>query len=216
MTIDSTGGIRIVDMNGVTLGEWRPDGTSYHAGLETFAGGISIPTFGGDGAIEIDPVGGIRIVGPGGIIFGEWLPDGTSFHYNTEHFTTIVADLVIAEEKQFRIDHPLDPENKYLHHSSIESSERLNIYSGNTTTDADGFSVIHLPDFFEAVNTDFRYQLTVIGSFAQAIIHQEVSNNQFTIQTDIPSVKVSWQVSGVRHDKYARDNPMQVETLKGK
>ena len=31
----------------------------------------------------------------------------------------------------YRVDHPLDPENKYLEHASVESAERLNLYSGN-------------------------------------------------------------------------------------
>lgn len=105
--------------------------------------------------------------------------------------------------KSFKIDHPLDPLNKYLYHSSVESNEMLNVYSGNITTDANGLAVIELPTYFEALNMDFRYQLTCIGQFAQAIVKEEVQENKFIIQTDKPSVKVSWQVSGVRHDATA-------------
>ena len=53
---------------------------------------------------------------------------------------------------------------------------------------------------------DFRYQLTVIGTFAQAIVSKEVSSNKFEIATNQPNVKVSWQVTGVRHDAYAKKN----------
>ncbi len=111
----------------------------------------------------------------------------------------------------FKIDHPLDPENKYLCHSFVESPDMLNVYSGNVTTDTDGNATITLPEYFEVLNQDFRYQLTVIGQFAQAIVAQEVRNNQFTIQTDQPQVKVSWQVTGVRKDPFANMHRILVE-----
>jgi len=113
----------------------------------------------------------------------------------------------------FKIDHPLDPANKYLYHSFVESPDMMNIYNGNITTDATGKATVKLPDYFEALNMEFRYQLTVIGSFAQAIVNKEVSSNQFEIATNQPNVKVSWQVTGVRHDAYANKNriPNEVE-----
>ena len=78
----------------------------------------------------------------------------------------------------FKIDHPLDPENKYLYHSFVESPDMMNIYNGNVTTDGNGDAVITLPDWFEALNKDFRYQLTVIGTFAQAIVGSEMKDNR--------------------------------------
>ena len=51
--------------------------------------------------------------------------------------------------------------------------------------------------------------MTAIGQFAQAIVSSEVSNNRFTIRTDKPLVKVSWQVTGIRHDAYANANQLQ-------
>src|SRR6185503_3032219 len=62
----------------------------------------------------------------------------------------------------FKIDHPLDPENKYLSHSFVESPDMMNIYNGEVTTDGKGHAVVPLPTWFEALNRDFRYQLTVI------------------------------------------------------
>ena len=70
----------------------------------------------------------------------------------------------------FKIDHPLDPANKYLSHSVVESPDMMNIYNGNVVTDAEGVAVVELPDYFEALNHDPRYQLTVIGSFGDAQI----------------------------------------------
>ncbi len=90
----------------------------------------------------------------------------------------------------------------------------LNVYNGNVTTDANGEASVTLPDYFAALNQDFRYQLTVIGQFAQAIVAQEIRNNQFTIKTDKPRVKVSWQVTGIRQDPWAVANRIAVEEEK--
>jgi hypothetical protein len=111
-------------------------------------------------------------------------------------------------------DHPSDPENKYLIHCSVESPEMMNIYNGNITTNQDGEATVILPDYFDALNVDCRYQLTVIGQFAQAIVAREIKNNRFGIKTDRPPVKVSWQVSGIRQDAYSRTHPMVVEREK--
>ncbi len=114
----------------------------------------------------------------------------------------------------FRIDHPLDPENKYLQHSFVESPDMMNIYNGNIVTDSKGFATVEMPDYFEALNSDFRYQLTVIGQFAQAIVAEEVNGRHFVIQTDKPSVKVSWLVTGIRKDAFANANRISVEVEK--
>ena len=106
----------------------------------------------------------------------------------------------------FKIDHPQDPENKYLVHSFVESPDMMNIYNGNTKTDASGKSTVQLPDYFESLNIEFRYQLTVIGEFAQAIVSRKVDGNTFEIMTDKPNVEVSWQVTGVRNDPWAQKN----------
>jgi hypothetical protein len=126
----------------------------------------------------------------------------------------VSADLNVSGSKNFKIDHPLDPANKYLVHSAVESSERMNIYTGNVTTDGQGDASVQLPDWFETLNTDFRYQLTVIGQFAQAIVARKIANNQFGIRTSAPNVEVSWQVTGVRQDAYAKAHPLVVEQEK--
>ena len=114
----------------------------------------------------------------------------------------------------FRIDHPLDPKGMYLYHSFVESPDMMNIYNGNVTTDAKGEAVVSLPDYFGALNRDFRYQLTVINQFAQAIVAEKVNNNRFKIRTDKPNVEVSWQVTGIRQDPYANAHRIQVEQPK--
>lgn len=126
-----------------------------------------------------------------------------------------VTGTVYSNKAGLRIDHPDDPDNKYLHHSTIHSSEMKNVYDGSVVTDGSGFATVKLPDYVESLNRDFRYQLTVVGEFAQAIIAEEIANSSFTIRTDKPNVKVCWQVTGIRDDAYARANPMVVETDKG-
>jgi len=106
----------------------------------------------------------------------------------------------------FKIDHPVDPYNKFLYHSFVESPDMMNIYNGNITTNSNGEVTVELPDYFESLNVEFRYQLTVMGDFAQAIIADEITGNQFKIKTDKPNIKVSWQVTGVRNDTYAKEN----------
>jgi hypothetical protein len=125
-----------------------------------------------------------------------------------------VAGLLTKGGGSFKIDDPLDPENKYLSHSFVESPDMMNVYNGNITTDNRGEATIKLPGYFEALNKDFRYQLTVIGQFAQAIVLEEVKGNQFKVKTDKAAVKVSWQVTGIRHDKFADDNRIPTEENK--
>ena len=118
---------------------------------------------------------------------------------------------LVKSSGSFRIDHPLDPENKYLSHSFVESPDMMNVYNGNVVTDGDGLAIVELPAWFEALNRDFRYQLTCIGRFAQAIVEREVEGNRFAIRTNLGGVKVSWQVTGIRKDPYAQRHRIQVE-----
>jgi len=46
------------------------------------------------------------------------------------------------------------------------------------------------------------------------VVAREIEDNRFTIKTDRPGVKVSWQVTGVRKDAYAEAHRIQVEVDK--
>ena len=134
---------------------------------------------------------------------------------NTTGKVWVNGDFTVVGVKAFTMDHPLDPQNKLLMHVAAESNEVINFYSGNVTTDANGKALVTLPDYFEAINKDFRYQLTVIGgTFAQAMISKEVNNNKFEIATNQPNVKVSWEVKGVRNDAHMQKFPFQAVTQK--
>jgi hypothetical protein len=115
----------------------------------------------------------------------------------------------------FRIDHPLDPAHKYLVHAFVESSEMKNLYDGVTYLDAHGGATIELPSWFDALNRDFRYQLTPIGSPAPGLhIASEIENGRFRISGGTAGQKVCWQVSGVRRDAWANANPLVSEEQK--
>lgn len=137
---------------------------------------------------------------------------GWAGYFNGDVYVTGDIDVlgtVYAASKSFKIDHPIDPENKDLVYTSIESNEMLNVSSGNVVTDSQGFATVQMPDYFEAANKDFRYQLTVIGTFEQAIVKEKIADNKFVIQTSAPNVEVSWQVTSVRNDKWANANRVE-------
>jgi len=114
----------------------------------------------------------------------------------------------------FKIDDPIDPVNKYLYHSFVESPDMMNIYNGNVTLDSNGEAVVQMPDWFEPLNKDFRYQLTCIGGFAPVYIAEEINGNQFRIAGGKSGMKVSWQVTGIRHDATANAHRLPVEVEK--
>jgi TGF-beta propeptide len=203
------------NMNGLVVnGVTNPSGEA--------AGGTGIVAAGGHGTSE-DGDGGIfsggsgtnggdGVVGyPGKDQNGDFTP--FSFAGNFQGNVNVTGS-VTSSAKNVKIDDPRDPANKYLVHASVESSEMMNIYTGNITTDAQGEARVKLPEWFEALNTDFRYQLTVIGQFAQAIVSSEVQNHEFAIRSSVPNVKVSWQITGVRQDAFAKAHPLVVEEEK--
>lgn len=122
---------------------------------------------------------------------------------------TVETDILEAPGKFFKIDHPLDPANKFLYHSCVESPDMKNIYDGVAVTDSSGYATVELPSYFEALNGDFRYQLTVVDesdsdTFVQAKVVRAIADHRFTIRTSAPGVTVSWQVTGIRHDAFAK------------
>ncbi|MFN8474212.1 MAG: hypothetical protein U0822_18610 [Anaerolineae bacterium] len=103
-----------------------------------------------------------------------------------------------------KMDDPSNPTGRYINQAAVVGGDMLTLYNGNATTDAKGLAVVKVPAYVETISKDFRYQLTPIGQFAQAIIAKELNGGEFVIQTDKPNVKVSWQLSGVRSDPYAQ------------
>jgi len=194
------------------------------SGVDTFGGNGDTSTSGTQGGNGINGQGGIGEQYDGD---GAYLQGGNYSLYGDGVYALAGSgdagffygdvDVVGTLSKSggsFKIDHPLDPANKYLYHSFVESPDMMNIYNGNITTDGSGTAVVTMPDWFEVLNRDFRYQLTVIGSFAQAIIAEELTSGHFVIRTDKPNVKVSWQITGIRQDPWANAHRIPVEQEK--
>jgi hypothetical protein len=114
--------------------------------------------------------------------------------------------------KSFQIDHPLDPEKKYLNHYCTEGAEPLNVYSGNIRLDANGEAIVELPDYFESINKDFRYQLTALDA-AMPDLHvaERIKSNRFKIAGGKPGMEVSWRVEAVRNDRWVERYGAPVE-----
>lgn len=149
---------------------------------------------------------GIGVFGSTGHLYGGWF-EGI-LH---------VDNYVETGGGGFKIDHPLDPARKYLSHSFVESSEMKNLYDGVAVLNSKGAAVIKLPNWFEPLNQDFRYQLTPLGAPAPDLhIAEEIRDKRFKIAGGKPGMKVSWQVTGVRRDAFAKKYRMPVEETKPK
>jgi hypothetical protein len=187
-----------------------------------YSGGVRGENFNatccGFGVVGFHAGQGIGIGGyaPNGFgVFG-WSPNNWAAYFDGA--VSVVRDLHVhgtlyKAGGAFRIDKPLDPAHSYLQHSFVESPQMMNVYKGHVVTNDHGFATVTLPRWFQALNRDFEYQLTVVGKAhwdAKAAIWQEVKDNRFTIRTDQANVKVSWQVTGVRHDPYANAHRIQV------
>ena len=115
----------------------------------------------------------------------------------------------------FKIDHPLDPAHKYLYHSFVESPDMMNVYNGTVICDPDGQATVELPDWFETLNRDFRYQLTpLLGAAPNLHVSALVADGRFSIAGGNAGHTVSWQVTGIRQDAWANANRIPVEADK--
>jgi hypothetical protein len=115
----------------------------------------------------------------------------------------------------FKIDHPLDPDGKFLNHSFVESPDMKNLYDGVAVLDEAGAAWVDLPEWFEPLNRDFRYQLTALKAPAPNLhVAEEIADNRFKIAGGRPGMKVSWQVTGTRQDTWANAHRIEVEERK--
>jgi hypothetical protein len=177
-------------------------GSNGAAGVRGYASHTSGITYGVRG--EVDSAAGYGVYGSnysttGG--YAGWF--GGNVHVN---------GTLSKNGGSFKIDHPLDPANQYLYHSFVESPDMMNVYNGNAVLGPDGTAWVDLPDWFEALNGEFRYQLTAIGAAAPNLhIAQQIEGNRFQIAGGPAGLEVSWQVTGIRHDPWAEAHRVLVE-----
>jgi hypothetical protein len=139
---------------------------------------------------------------------------GISTNGRAGHFEgSVQVDGILSKGGgSFKIDHPLDPANQYLYHSFVESPDMMNVYNGNVTLDAQGEAIVQLPDWFGALNKEYRYQLTAVGAPGPNLyVSKKVEGNRFIIAGGTPGMEVSWQVTGIRQDPFANAHRIPVE-----
>lgn len=196
-TLDINGRLRVA--NGVIQNGSTPVNGTADMGLYSQGAGQWIRMVTNNGAFQWYIDGGTTSIGGGPLM----TLNGGGLTVNTN---------LAKAGGSFKIDHPLDPKNKFLYHSFVESPDMMNVYNGNVTTDGAGFATVTLPDYFQALNRDFRYQLTVIDDsedFALVKVTRQIGDpaaNQFVIRSSRPRVLVSWQVTGIRQDAWAEKN----------
>jgi hypothetical protein len=140
-------------------------------GVTTGVWGVSSST--ADGAAGVYG----QAIGQNGQIFGVFGSADSADGYGV--FS--LGELGTSGTKQFVIDHPIDPEGKYLHHYAAEGPVPLNIYSGTLTLGADGQAWVDLPDYFESINKDAGFHLTAMGKPSPMLHVAERTNGRFRI-----------------------------------
>ncbi len=134
-------------------------------------------------------------------IYGESAAMGVGWAGYFYGDVAVVGQILTGGGSAMLIDHPIDPEGKFLYHAPVQSPDMMNVYNGNVSLDNNGQAIVTMPDYFEALNSDFRYQLTAVGAPGPGLyIAEEIGNNQFKIAGGTPGAKVSWTVTGVRKD----------------
>lgn len=130
--------------------------------------------------------------------------------------TLTVTGALAKASGTFVIDHPLMPRTHLLYHSFVESPDAKNLYDGIASLDDNGEVHIRLPDYFEALNRNFRYQFFPHGQpMPNLYVKGEIKDNEFVIAGGVPHGEISWQVSGNRHDPYILAHPIVTEVMKG-
>jgi hypothetical protein len=128
-----------------------------------------------------------------------------------------VAGTLSKSGGSFLIDHPLDPKNKTLRHSFVESPEDLCLYRGRKTLNAQGKASVKMPDYFAALTEekDATVTLTPIGKKPFVASYEwNQTFTDFTIYGEANG-EVSYLVLANRDDPAMRHLRQPVEQNKG-
>lgn len=201
-----------------------------------YIGGVTRAVYGDDGINTWGYLGGedhgaVGVTDGGGLgeagVYGEGVTD-TEFGVVYGVYGKAVApiadnafgvycngEFAASGSKSFQIDHPLDPENKFLNHFCAEGPEATNVYTGNATLDDSGSAWVELPEYFEEINIDPRYQLTAVGAPGPNLhVARKIEGRRFQIAGGSSDLEVSWTVTAVRNDRYLRAHRRPAEQAK--
>jgi hypothetical protein len=217
-------------------GDTHPSGTAFYRAAGEFSGPIGVI-----GAASTDADDGYGVIGVGdgtsgtGVygraplcgVFGAATATSGTYIYGVLGYAASPSGYALYGQGNggvtgsfskgggaFKIDHPLDPANKFLYHSFVESPDMKNVYDGVVTLDAAGEATVSLPDWFEALNRDTRIQLTAVGEFSPLYVKSEMQGNSFSIAGGKASQRVYWQLTGIRKDSWANAHRIPVEEEK--
>ncbi len=201
--------VGVVGVRGDTIGYFVNVGISGYSNYTGTDAGIAGRGFIGVYGHSSDPIAGWGIYTPHDAgaqnvyVFNNGYILNNLYVADTGYF----QNLKVYGYKEFVIPHPYKTD-MHLIHFAIESNEVLNVYRGTVILDNNGEATVYLPDYFDAINTEFSYQLTPIGApMPNLHIKQEINHNSFTIGGGAPGMKVSWTVYAKRNDKYVREHP---------
>lgn len=117
--------------------------------------------------------------------------------------------------KAFQIDHPLDPENKYLVHYSAEGPEPILMYRGTVVLDESGGAVVTLPEYAASIAINLGYHLTPVGGAAPLLhVAEKEAQGTFRIAGGTAGLEVCWIVTGKRNDAWVERYGAPVELTK--
>ncbi len=120
---------------------------------------------------------------------------------------TVEQTLKVFGTKNFITHHPLDPENKYLIHTTLEGPENAVFYRGEAEL-SEGRTTIQLPDYFEALTRKENRTVLITPKFegdspVSMLAASEVDDGKFDVKMidrKNPSQKFYWEVKAVRGD----------------
>lgn len=117
----------------------------------------------------------------------------------------------------FKIDHPLKPKTHWLEHSFVESPDMLNLYTGNAQIKK-GKCKIKMPNWFIPLNgkndDDFTFQLTSLGQQNDLWVKEKMNEKGEVIFAGEKDGKFSYMITAIRHDKWAENHRVKVESKK--
>ncbi len=235
--------MRIRDDGKVGIGTAKPrsrlevfsdDGTPTAVRVENTSGSYGVHAIGSSNGVRGEAATGFGVAGVGRIGVHGTSSDptgpGVAGRHDADGFAVFgFGKLGASGTKSFRIDHPDDPENKYLLHYAAESPEVINFYRGTVTLDGSGEAVVELPGYFAKINRAPSYQLTPLGAampnlhIAERIDESALQAGaaaapetpaplcRFRVGGGVPGGEVCWRVEAVRNDRWVATYGAPVE-----
>jgi hypothetical protein len=135
-----------------------------------------------------------------------------------DEVTVTTSGTLTAATKHFRINHPLDPERRFLIHACLEGPENAIYYRGQGRLEG-GHARVELPDYFEALARPDGRTVALTSCCEEnepisVLAASDVVNGAFNVRAADdrnPRQRFYWEVKAVRADV----EPLKTEEYKG-